>query len=68
MKIGICKECFEKVPLITNNEVEGKEYSDSAIYECPECSYPNGIKCGDFWEIYEEDIIHCSKNDCCGGK
>lgn len=55
VKIGICKECFADVPLIPQNEVDHKEYSDEAIYECPICEYPNGIKCGDFHEIYEPD-------------
>lgn len=54
MKYGICKECFNQVELTPQNEVDHNEYNESAIYECPECSYPNGIKCGDFWEIYEE--------------
>jgi hypothetical protein len=47
MKAGICKEYFSEVYL---NEVNliGDE-----IYECPKCFYPNGIKCGDFHEIYK---------------
>lgn len=49
MRIGICKECFSDVPLTVENHV-GDE-----IYECPVCDYPNGVRCGDFWEITGED-------------
>jgi hypothetical protein len=48
MKFGICKECIEEFPLNKESEV-GEE-----IYECPKCFYPNGVKCGDFWETYEK--------------
>jgi hypothetical protein len=51
LKIGICKECFENVPLTPRNQIE------DTIYECPSCDYPNGIKCGDFWEIYNSNPI-----------
>ncbi|MDE1814780.1 MAG: hypothetical protein KGI05_09000, partial [Thaumarchaeota archaeon] len=54
MKIGICKECFSDIELIPENEIEYREYSENSIYECKKCDYPNGIKCGDFWEIYEK--------------
>lgn len=48
MKIGICKECFADVPLTKDYEVA------DGIYECKQCDYPNGIRNGDFWEIYEQ--------------
>jgi hypothetical protein len=51
MKIGICKECFANVPLTNKNKVA------PTVYECPECSYPNGTKCGDFWEVFNSSNI-----------
>ena len=51
MKIGICKECFADVPLTKEYEVA------EGIYECKNCDYPNGIRNGDFWEIYESNTI-----------
>jgi uncharacterized protein (DUF736 family) len=55
MKVGICKECFGEVELVPENDVSGETMPDFKIYECPICDYPNGIRCGDFWEIYEKD-------------
>jgi hypothetical protein len=62
LKIGICNECFENIPLISNNEIY------PGIYECPECSYPNGVKCGDFWEIYDSNTIIQGIYDLFGGE
>lgn len=56
MKMGICKECFEDVPLAKEFEIDHREYSDDCIYECPHCSYPNGIKCGDFHEVFDNGL------------
>jgi ribosomal protein L37AE/L43A len=37
MRIGVCKECLEDVPMISRNEV-AKE-----IWECEHCYYPNDL-------------------------
>jgi len=52
MKVGICKECLGEVPITDENNVA--LVVSGQVYECPTCDYPNGLKCGDFWEIYEK--------------